>query len=70
MDIFYFIGLLIGSLGAGALVGLIPWFLGKKRGNQSMGKIGLITCIVAGFIGGFTYAVPVAIIFAVIIIFF
>ena len=36
-------GLLVGGLIAGSLCGLIPYFVGKKRGQATLGIIGLVS---------------------------
>jgi len=60
-------GLIVGGLIAGSLCGLIPYFVGKKRGQFTLGVVGLISCIVAGMILGVILALPVAGVFALII---
>lgn len=48
---------------AGLLVGLIPFFIGKKR-HPRLAQISLRSCLVAGMIPGLLLAVPVAVVFA------
>ena len=60
-------GLIVGGLVAGALCGLIPFFVGKKGGQTTLGNAGLICCIIGGAIGGIILALPVAGVFALII---
>lgn len=62
-----FMGLIVGGLIAGALCGLIPYFVGKKRGQTTLGNAGLISSIIGGMIGGILLALPVAGVFALII---
>jgi hypothetical protein len=62
-----FIGLIVGGLIAGALCGLIPFFVGKKRGQTTLGNAGLVCSIIGGAIGGIILALPVAGVFALII---
>lgn len=38
----YMFGAIIGSLLAGALIGLIPFFLGRKYGKATLGIVGLV----------------------------
>ena len=63
----YLIVVIIGSLLAGCLVGLIPFFIAKKKDFTVMGVICLILCIVAGFIGGIIASVPVCLISVIVI---
>ena len=67
MDTTKLLGLIVGGLVAGTLCGLIPFFLGKKRGQPTLGIVGLVSCIVGGFLGGVIVALPVAGVFALII---
>ena len=60
-------GLIVGGLVAGALCGLIPFFVGKKRGQSTLGNAGLVSCIIGGALGGIILALPVAGVFALII---
>ena len=52
---------------AGLLVGLIPFFIGKKR-HPRLARISLWSCLIAGMILGLLLAVPVAVVFACIIL--
>ncbi len=47
---------------AGALVGLIPYFLGKSKERKDLGATCLIVCIICGMLLGFNLAIPVAIV--------
>ena len=40
----------IGQIIFGILIGLIPFFLGRSRGNARMGNFGLLASVVAGVI--------------------
>ena len=64
----YLIGVIIGALLAGGLVGLIPFFIAKKKDFTVMGVVCLILCIVAGFIGGILVAAPVCLISVIVIL--
>lgn len=64
----YRLGLIIGALLAGGLVGLIPFFMAKKRGFKTMGVVCLILCIAAGFIKGIFASVPVCLISVIVIL--
>ena len=59
------IGYTVGMLTIGALLGLIPFFLGRKRGADELGTAGLICCIVSNFFG---LGIIAAIIFVIIIL--
>ena len=64
----YLIGVIIGALLAGGILGLIPFFIAKKKDFTVMGVVCLILCIVAGFIGGILFAVPVCLISVIVIL--
>jgi hypothetical protein len=51
----------------GLLIGLIPFFIGKNR-HPRLARISLLSCLVAGMILGLLLAVPVAVVFACIIL--
>ncbi len=59
------IGYLVGSLVIGALLGLIPFFLGRRRGADGLGTAGLICCIISNLFG---LGIVAAIIFVIIIL--
>ena len=42
---------------------------GRKRDRQVLGMIGFITCIVSGLILGLLLAIPVSIVFTIVIFF-
>ena len=65
----YRIGALVGGLVVGVLCGLAPLLIGRKRNRQALGKVGLIACIVSGLILGLILAIPVSIIFTMVIFF-
>ena len=67
MDATKLVALLIGAVVGGTLCGLIPYFFGKKRGQPTLGIIGLVACIVGGLIAGIILALPVAGVFALVI---
>lgn len=46
----FMIGYFVGSIAIGALLGLIPFFLGRKRGHEGLGIAGLICSIVGNLI--------------------
>ena len=58
----------IGGAIAGALCGLAPLLIGNSKGQQQLGLIGFISCIVSGLLLGLLLAVPVAIVFSIVIL--
>lgn len=62
------VGMFLGGAMAGMVCGLLPYFVGKKKGNGKLGGIGFFSCIGAGLILGLLLALPVAIVFTVVII--
>ena len=64
----YLIGVIIGALLVGGILGLIPFFIAKKKDFTVMGVVCLILCIVAGFIGGIFLAAPVCLISVIVIL--
>lgn len=67
-NIAYTIGAFIGGAIAGALCGLAPLLVGNSRGQQQLGLIGFISCVVAGLLLGLLLAVPVALVFTIVIL--
>lgn len=62
------IGLILGGLAMGYLCGLIPFFVGKKKGQQDLANTALIVCTISGLGLGILLALPVAIVFTVVIV--
>ncbi len=60
-------GAIIGSLLAGALIGLIPFFLGRKYGKATLGIVGLVVCILCNFLLGMLLSIPACLVFVLII---
>jgi ABC-type phosphate transport system permease subunit len=58
---------LLGGAVAGTLIGLIPFFIAKKRDRKKLGQIALISCTVSGLALGLLLALPVAVIFSLVI---
>ncbi|MBM6869191.1 zinc ribbon domain-containing protein [Pseudoflavonifractor phocaeensis] len=50
-----------GALAAGAIIGLIPFLVGKYNGNQNLGLIGFAACVVGNFIAGLLLSIPIAV---------
>ena len=61
------IGVLIGSLAAGAVCGLWPLLTGLRNGRPIMGLVGFLTCIPCGLLLGCLLALPVAFVFKLLI---
>ncbi len=59
---------LVGALIMGIIVGLIPFFLGKKKNNEGIGTAGLIACVVCNIALGLLLSIPCCIIFVIIIL--
>lgn len=57
----FYLYVIIGGAIFGALLGLIPLFLGRRRGQGRMGLYGLVASIVAGAIAPVLSIVVVAI---------
>jgi hypothetical protein len=64
----FWIGVVIGSLVVGTACGSLPFFLAKSRNRLPLGTAALVSCIVSGAILGLLLALPVAIIFTIIIL--
>tara|TARA_B100001013_G_scaffold90988_1_gene50624 strand:+ start:157 stop:510 length:354 start_codon:yes stop_codon:yes gene_type:complete len=58
----------LGGTVAGFLLGLIPFFIAKNRGDEKLARIALGICTLSGVIFGRLRAIPVCIIFVVIIL--
>ncbi|HVM62212.1 MAG TPA: hypothetical protein VMV72_15225 [Verrucomicrobiae bacterium] len=65
----YWIGVLAGGLVVGTLCGLIPFFVGRKKGQSTLGIAGLIVCMLSGLVLGVILALPASIIFTIVIVF-
>lgn len=63
-----YIAVVFGALVGGAIIGLIPFLVGKYNGNQNLGLIGLAACVVGNFIAGLLLSIPIAIGFTVAIL--
>ena len=57
---------LFGAFFVGALVGLVPFFVARSRGQQSLGVAALLSSIVGGLILGIILAGPVAFVFTIV----
>jgi hypothetical protein len=61
-------GAVAGSLLVGSLLGLIPLVLGQVVGQARLGRIGFLTAVVAGLLGGALLALPASLGFVVTIL--
>lgn len=53
---------------AGAIVGLIPYFLARARGHTKLGKASLIACIGSGIAFGLVLSAPLAAILSLVVV--
>lgn len=63
----FFTYLIIGQIIFGILVGLIPFFLGRKRGEPKLGNFGILASVVAGALSPLA-AIIVAAVFSWLIV--
>ena len=64
----YWIGVLFGAAMMGGLCGLMPLLTGMNRSNITLGGIGFVCTLIAGLILGVILALPVAVVFTIIIL--
>lgn len=64
----YYFGVILGCVIIGGLIGLIPLFMAKNRGDTKLGIYSLIACIIGQTVGGIVVTIIVCVIavFAVI----
>ncbi len=67
-QIVYWIGVLVGGFVVGTLCSVLPLVLAIKKKRPGLAVLSCICCIVSGLILGLILAVPVAVIFTVVII--
>ena len=67
-DIGYIIGAFAGAFVVGAAIGAIPLVLGLKKGKKGLAIGGFAACAVSGIILGLLLAIPVCILFVVLIL--
>lgn len=56
----YILEAMIYGIIAGALVGLIPFFIGKNKNQEKLGLYSLLACALSGAVLGLLLAIPVA----------
>ena len=64
----FWVGVLAGGFIVGGLCGLLPLLIGLKRQRPGLAWGSWISCVAAGLVLGLLLAVPVAIVFTVIIL--
>ena len=57
----FYLYIFLGQLVIGLLLGLIPFFMGRRRGRASLGNWGFIVTVVAGAISPLGALIAVAI---------
>lgn len=57
---------LFGAFFIGAILGLVPFFIARSRGQQGLGVAALLSSIVGGLILGIILAGPVAFVFTIV----
>lgn len=67
MEAVRIISMFFGSLLMGALIGLIPFFYGRKKGHDTMGLVCMLVCMLASFILGLYLSVPACLISVIVI---
>lgn len=67
-DTGYWIGIFIGGFLVGGLCGIAPLIAGSAKNQQTLGYVGLATCVVSGLILGLILAAPVALVFTLVIL--
>jgi len=63
----FLIGMAFGAV-TGFVFGLIPLFLGIKRGKRRLGIIGFLVCLVGGAGAGLIVSIPALLIFTWLIV--
>ena len=64
----FWIGVLFGGFVAGAICGILPLVFALKKRRRGLAIASWISCVIAGLILGVILALPVAIIFTIIIV--
>jgi len=62
-----FLGMALGAV-TGLLCGLVPLFLGLKRGKRRLGIIGFFVCLIGGAGAGLLLSIPALLIFTWLIV--
>jgi hypothetical protein len=64
----YYVGVFFGALAVGFFCGLIPAVAGALTKQKRLAFIGFITCLVVSLVGGIVLALPVAVVFGIVIV--
>lgn len=67
MDTTYAFAVIIGAVVMGAVIGLIPFFIGRSRGHMTAGVVCWILCIIGNFFLGLLLSVPICIVSVVVL---
>jgi hypothetical protein len=62
----YWAGVLVGGLFVGAVCGLLPLAVAKRKGRTAFGVASLVACTLSGLLLGLILAVPVAVILSAV----
>jgi hypothetical protein len=57
----FYLYIFLGQIIVGIILGLVPFFLGRKRGKASLGNWGLLVTIIAGAISPIAALISVGI---------
>lgn len=69
MYIDYQTSVLIGALGAGAIIGLIPLIVGIVKKKNGLAAAGFIACIIGSYLLGLFLSIPLCAIFTFVIVY-
>ena len=58
---------IFGAIAMGAIIGLIPFFIGKSRGRTTLGVVFWVLCILGNFIAGLFLSVPICLVTVIIL---
>jgi LytS/YehU family sensor histidine kinase len=67
-EIAFNVGVVIGSLLAGVIFGLIPLILGLRKKKKTLAISGFVACIVGSLILGLFLSIPICIVFVILIL--
>lgn len=62
----YTVGLVMGSLLAGAVLGLIPFLAARSRGKNKLALIAMAVTIAGSFVAGLLLSIPSVIVFTIL----
>jgi len=67
IDPAFLVGAMIGGVVMGVICGLMPLKAGAAKGRQTLGMVGFACCAISGLLLGCLLALPVAIVFRMVI---